>query len=119
MNETAEAAMKKSNKSEGQNQDNLPNDSINANVTAKPQSSNPILSNDTDPDAITGTLDYGKMNLHDAQESGYTDKEGHAISKAKKDVPGSPTGAYTDVGAGRSSVVHHHGADKKTNHEKH
>jgi hypothetical protein len=50
-------------------------------------------------------IDYGKMNEKDAQESGYTDQNGHAVSLAKKDKPGSPTGAYTDVGAGRSSVV--------------
>jgi hypothetical protein len=53
--------------------------------------------------------DYGDMNLKDAQESGYTDKKGHAVSMAKRDVKGSPTGAYTDIGAGRSSVVHKHG----------
>jgi hypothetical protein len=41
----------------------------------------------------------------DAKISGYTDKDGHAVSMAKKDVPGHPTGAWTDIGAGRSSAV--------------
>lgn len=52
--------------------------------------------------------DYGQMNVQDAKESGYTDEEGNAVSKAKEDVKGSPTGAYTDVGAGRSSAVTKH-----------
>ncbi len=46
-----------------------------------------------------------EMNAEDAVTSGYTDKKGHAVSRAKKDVKGSPTGAFTDIGAGRSSVV--------------
>jgi hypothetical protein len=40
--------------------------------------------------------------------------QGHAVSMAKKDVKGSPTGAYTDIGAGRSSVV----ISKKENEQK-
>ncbi len=50
-------------------------------------------------------VEYGEMNEVDAMESGYTDQDGKAVSMAKKDVKGTPTGAYTDVGAGRSSVV--------------
>ncbi|KHD89209.1 MAG: hypothetical protein OM95_05185 [Bdellovibrio sp. ArHS] len=51
-------------------------------------------------------MNYGKMNEHDARASGYTNKQGHAVDMAKPDVKGSPTGALTDIGAGRSSVVH-------------
>ena len=48
---------------------------------------------------------YGEMNERDAKISGYTDENGHAVSMAKHDVKGSPTGSFTDIGAGRSSVV--------------
>lgn len=61
-------------------------------------------------------MDYGEMNLEDAKASGYTNEKGEAVSKARKDVPGSPTGAYTDIGAGRSSVVHHHDSKDKDRH---
>jgi hypothetical protein len=58
-------------------------------------------------DSLKSTpVDYGEMNEKDARNSGYIDDQGHAKSMAKKDKPGHPTGAYTDVGAGRSSVVH-------------
>lgn len=50
--------------------------------------------------------DNRPANLEDAKISGYTDEKGHAVSKARKDRVGSPTGAYTDIGAGRSSAVH-------------
>jgi len=49
-----------------------------------------------------------KKKMSDAKESGYIGKSGKAVSIAKPDVEGSPTGAFTDVGAGRSSVVKHH-----------
>jgi hypothetical protein len=47
-------------------------------------------------------------NERDARESGYMDAEGKAVELAKPDVEGSPTGALTDIGRGRSSVVHPH-----------
>lgn len=50
-------------------------------------------------------MKYRKANLEDAKISGYTDENGQAIEMAKPDVKGHPTGALTDVGAGRSSVV--------------
>lgn len=80
---------------------NKPHDTpvMNGKVTARPNTA-----------AADGeALDFNdmKMTAQDAIESGYMDEQGHAISKARKDVPGSPTGAYTDIGAGRSSVVHH------------
>ena len=82
-----------------------PDDSFNGNYTAQPKS----LAHDehlaTDPNFIEESPEYGEMNLRDAQLSGDTDKEGKAISRAKKDIDGHPTGAYTDIGHGRSSVV--------------
>lgn len=68
-----------------------------------------------DADTASG-MEFGEMNLADAKESGYTDENGKAVSKARKDVEGSPTGAYTDIGAGRSSVVHPHGSKNKDGH---
>lgn len=56
-------------------------------------------------ESLPPSLEYGEMNEDDARESGYTDSEGHAVSMAKKDVKGDPTGAFTDIGAGRSSAV--------------
>ena len=53
-------------------------------------------------------MDYPEMNEQDAKISGYTDRKGQAVDMAKKNVKGSPTGAYTDIGAGRSSVVKDH-----------
>lgn len=109
--------MKNSSKTSRKKHENLPNDTLNENMSARPTNTAPFTSDETDPDVVTRGMDYGEMNLQDAKESGYTDKNGHAVSKAKKDVTGSPTGAYTDVGAGRSSVVHHHSPeDKKTHH---
>lgn len=75
-------------------------DSFNAGLTAIPKD----LA--TDVDGLETPIEFGEMNEDDARESGYIDKNGHAVSLAKEDVPGSPTGAYTDIGAGRSSVVH-------------
>ncbi|WP_373998172.1 hypothetical protein [Bdellovibrio bacteriovorus] len=60
----------------------------------------------TKPRFASHKMNYGKMNERDARASGYTDKQGRAVDMAKPDVEGSPTGAYTDIGAGRSSVVH-------------
>lgn len=59
-------------------------------------------------------MTYRKANLEDAKISGYTDKDGHAIDMAKPDVKGHPTGALTDIGAGRSSVVKTNVSNKKT-----
>jgi hypothetical protein len=104
--------MDKNMKVSNQNDRTLPDDTINANVTALPKDRQSPDQIAAEPDLAESTpMDYGDMNLKDAQESGYTDKDGKAISKAKKDVTGSPTGAYTDIGAGRSSVVHK--ADEK------
>lgn len=81
--------------------DGTQNDSMNDGFTAKPMTGS--------ADQLETAFEYGEMNEKDAKESGYTDKEGHAKSMAKKDVEGSPTGAYTDVGHGRSGVVKPHG----------
>jgi hypothetical protein len=107
-----EGSMNKDQNKMNTKQRNLPDDSINSNNTAIPQSGGSVEQAAADPDQVANNLDYGKMNLDDAKASGYTDENGKAISKARKDVPGSPTGAYTDIGAGRSSVVHHHPDDK-------
>ena len=58
------------------------------------------------------TRESDEQKLSDAKASGYVGKDGKAVSMAKPDVEGSPTGAFTDIGAGRSSVVkpHHHKA---------
>lgn len=70
-----------------------------------------------DPD-MAAAMDFGEMNEEDARESGYMDENGKAVSKARHDVEGSPTGAYTDIGAGRSSAVHQHEAKKSSQSEK-
>ncbi|MBC7740906.1 MAG: hypothetical protein H7061_01835 [Bdellovibrionaceae bacterium] len=62
-------------------------------------------------------MDYGTMNAKDAKESGYTDESGKAVDMAKPDVKGSPTGAYTDIGAGRSGVVTAEGGKNKTSED--
>lgn len=49
--------------------------------------------------------DFGPMNEADARESGYIDDDGMSVDRARPDEEGSPTGALTDVGAGRSSAV--------------
>ncbi|WP_374030148.1 hypothetical protein [Bdellovibrio bacteriovorus] len=56
----------------------------------------------------------GRASERKARASGYTNKEGKAVDLAKKDVPGSPTGALTDIGAGRSSAVRP--SEKKNRH---
>lgn len=81
---------------------------FNGNFTAIPRDMANANEASADADLEATSVDFGEMNLEDAKESGYTDENGNAVSKAKKDVEGSPTGAYTDVGAGRSSVVHKH-----------
>ena len=93
---------------------------FNGNLSAKPKSVSVSGEVRMDDDSIESSIDYGEMNLEDAIESGYTDENEHAVSMAKKDVEGSPTGAYTDIGAGRSSVVHHHDeTNKKKSDQKH
>lgn len=84
-----------------------PEQPFNNNYTAKPKA-RAITQELIEQDGPAEKIDYGTMNLEDAIESGYTDEEGHAVSLAKKDVEGSPTGAFTDIGAGRSSVVKRH-----------
>lgn len=59
-------------------------------------------------------MKYSKANLEDAKISGYTDENGNAVEMAKPDVKGNPTGALTDIGAGRSSVVKSNPSTKKT-----
>lgn len=70
--------------------------SFNDNLSAKPKTSLSAEENATD---------FSEMNVKDAKDLGYTDEKGEAVSKSKKDEKGSPTGAFTDVGEGRSSVV--------------
>lgn len=83
----------------------LPNDTFNNNLSARPKST--LDGMDVDSDAsIEDQVDFGGASEEEAQASGYTDQDGNAVSKAKPDVEGSPTGAYTDIGAGRSSAVH-------------
>ena len=74
----------------------LAEESINDNLSARPHDL---------PGADEEALEYGDMNLADAQASGYTDANGRAFEMSAKDEVGSPTGAYTDIGAGRSSAV--------------
>ena len=76
-------------------------ESINGNFTAIPKSTNSL-----DADAADSGVDFGEMNEADARESGYTDADGEAVELARPDIEGSPTGAFTDLGAGRSGVVH-------------
>lgn len=77
---------------------NSPDDSFNGNLTAIPKS----LDSEETP------MEYGEMNEEEARETGYVGKDGRAVEMAKPNIEGSPTGALTDVGAGRSSVVHKH-----------
>lgn len=83
-----------------------PEESFDENLTAK--SSDALTAGDVgaNADLVSGAIEYGDMNTADAKESGYIDESGKAVSKARRDKPGSPTGAYTDIGAGRSSAVH-------------
>lgn len=91
-------------------------ETLNPDVTTKIPSTNKNQTLDGDVTARSkgleleepGPEDVGEMNIPDAKASGYTDEEGKAVSKSKENVKGSPTGAYTDIGAGRSSVVRKH-----------
>lgn len=92
-----------------------PDEGFNGNLTAKPKNMSMTGQAPVNEEDISEAMDYGEMNLEDAKDSGYTDQNEKAVSLAKRDVEGSPTGAYTDIGAGRSSVVHHHSeVDKKS-----
>ena len=79
---------------------------FNGNFTAMPKDMPAESANIADADINATGMDYGEMNAQDAKDSGYTDADGEAVDLARGDVKGSPTGAYTDVGAGRSGVVH-------------
>jgi hypothetical protein len=83
-----------------------PDASFNNGFTAIPKDAASADDVAADADLVATSMDFGEMNDKDAKDSGYTDKDGKAVSMAKGDVEGSPTGAYTDIGAGRSSVVH-------------
>jgi hypothetical protein len=77
--------------------DEIKSNSINDGLTARPTKG---------PEKQTETsYDYGSPSLGAAKAAGYTDEKGEAVDKAKPDVEGNPTGAYTDIGAGRSGVV--------------
>lgn len=84
-----------------------PEETFNGTLTAKPKPAT-ITSELIETEGPAEKIDYGTMTLEDAKESGYTDEEGQAVSMAKPDAEGSPTGAFTDIGAGRSSVVRKH-----------
>lgn len=79
------------------------NDSLNEGFTAIPKGR---------ADEQTETaMESTPANEEDARELGYTDQDGHAVEKARPDTKGSPTGALTDIGAGRSSVIKHTGLE--------
>lgn len=102
----------KKTKHDNEMQDLLEN-SFNGNFTAIPKDM-PTANVHADPDLVATTMDFGDMNLEDAMESGYTDEEGRAISSdAKGSTESFSTGAYTDLGAGRSAVVHRHGEERR------
>lgn len=91
---------------------------LNGGFTAQPHQMDLQNPGTAESDMVTTEFDYGSMNEADAKASGYTDQDGHAVSKAKHDVTGSPTGAYTDVGMGRSSaVVSKHKLERETGSE--
>lgn len=79
-------------------------ETLNENLSARPGNV-PEFTGNAESEMKGSDFEFGEMNLEDAKESGYTDEEGNAISFAKKDRQGSPTGAFTDIGAGRSSAV--------------
>lgn len=83
-------------------------DGLNGNFTAIPKDMESAGEASADADLVATPMDFGDMNEADARESGYTDAEGRAVDMAKSDTEGSPTGALTDVGHGRSSVVKKH-----------
>jgi hypothetical protein len=80
--------------------------SLNGTYTAIPKQKNSAAIESGDVDLIEEEMEFGKANEKEARESGYVGADGKAVELAKPDVKGSPTGAYTDIGAGRSSVVH-------------
>ena len=90
----------------------LEDDSLNGNYTAIPKPKNSAALESGDVDLIEEKMEFGNANESEARESGYVGDDGKAVEMAKPDVKGSPTGAYTDIGAGRSSVVHHHRPDE-------
>lgn len=83
----------------------LGEDGFNGRYTAIPKD---VDSSSADADLKASPMDFGEMNEADARASGYTDADGEAVDLAKPDVPGSPTGALTDIGHGRSSAVKKH-----------
>ncbi len=100
--------MKKKQKTpKGKSGGRLPQDSFNRNLSAIPHDTIQVDAAAANPDE-SAAMEYGEMNAEDAKNSGYTDEKGRAVEKARKNVPGSPTGALTDVGAGRSSAVRRH-----------
>jgi hypothetical protein len=85
-----------------------PSNDIETEITARPHDVEAEQTEKNGEDLVSDPLDYGNMNLKDAEISGYTDEKGRAVSKSKPEVEDSPTGALTDLGAGRSSVVKKH-----------
>lgn len=77
-----------------------PKQGIDGGVSAHPTGHEPV-------ENARRASDLTEANERDARISGYTDENGKAVDRAKPDVKGSPTGAFTDIGAGRSSVVKH------------
>lgn len=95
-----------------------PDDSFNGDLSALPKKHHPEPHYSTDKELSGKKLDYGRMNLTDAKRSGYTDRKGNAVDMAKKDREGIPTGAYTDIGAGRSSAVRRKLTDHRFDHKR-
>ena len=89
-----------------------PNQRLNGNLTAQPKDIPQVDEGAADTEMGAAVAENSEMNVKDAKDSGYTDEKGQAVSKAKPDVKGSPTGAFTDVGAGRSSAVRPHSSQK-------
>jgi hypothetical protein len=81
--------------------------SLNGAYTAIPKQKNSAALETGDVDLIEEKMEFGDASESEARQSGYVGADGKAVEMAKPDVRGSPTGAYTDIGAGRSSVVHH------------
>jgi len=90
-----------------------PNQRLNGNLTAQPKDIPQVDEGAADTEMGAAVAENSEMKAQDAKESGYTDDKGQAISKAKPDVKGRPTGAFTDVGAGRSSAVRPHDSSEK------
>jgi hypothetical protein len=80
--------------------------SLDGGVTARPHDLTPAeQAVQGDGSMSIDPFDYGNMNEDDARQSGYIGPNGKAVSKSIPDKGGHPTGAYTDIGAGRSSTV--------------